>query len=88
MQQTFTALFIFVFVAAFSSVQADTVRILKDPSECEDGENGNACRKCGCRYYWCECNPYKRSVVDNDDIDPVPSWPAYWDQPLQEELTR
>lgn len=77
-----------VLIGAVFPAQADVVRVIKDPSEC--GEEYKKCANCGNRYrHRCyECNPYKRSCVDDEDVEPLNTWPSYWDQPLQEELSR
>lgn len=82
---------IFGLMTMFSPLSANTIQIIHDPGECADTETCNCpCHRCCWNYrcHRCECNPYKRSCVDDEDIEPVPSWPAYWDQPLQEELSR
>lgn len=91
-QIAFVAVF-FITVFAVGSIHADYVRVIKDPSECE--EQNNSCQSCTkkrckrCRpCYVRSCNPYKRSCVDDDYDEPAASWPAYWDQPLMEELSR
>ena len=81
---------------AIGPIHADYVRVIKDPSECEQQSDScqscekkrcNRCKRCRPCYVR-SCNPYKRSCVDDDYDEPAASWPAYWDQPLMEELSR